>query len=144
MIQEEDPSVIVVHKTKKNRIRQLSKTHQSIDLTNAAVALKGKTVHGSIDVEVDAKNGETIEHRGRNKLASNSELIVFKGTRPKSHGRASRKGKRKLGPSGHGDLVRSIKPNHMADLDKALDENAHQPDDKQSALAQIQTLKCKD
>ena len=49
--------------------------------------------------------------------------------RSKSLGKMPRKSKlRKSGPSGHANLARSIRPNHMADLDRALESVvAHRP-----------------
>ena len=82
--------------------------------------------------------------KGRKRVASRS----------KSQGRHSRKGKRKVagGPTGHGDVNRSIRPNHMADLDKAVVSgyDRHNPaakeGERQQKMAEdnIQTLNVKD
>jgi len=51
--------------------------------------------------------------------------MVFKNSRPKSQGKVARKknknnNKSKGGPSVNGSINRSIKPNHMGDLDRNL------------------------
>ena len=63
--------------------------------------------------------------------------------RSRSLGKMHRKSRqRKSGPSGHGNVARSIRPNHMADLDRALESGAaHRP---QEGSDNMQTSNVKD